>query len=571
MKIVLTAINAKYIHSNLAVRYLKKYAEREHDCKIDILEFTINNYTDDILKEINAVNPDVIGFSCYIWNIELVKKLCTLLKIIRPELKIILGGPEVSYNIEEVFASCNADFILYGEGERSFSELTEYFYGRKTLCEIDGLAYRADGEIIVNKPAKPLDMAELPFPYEDFTALENRIIYYEASRGCPFSCQYCLSSIEKGVRTAPIDKVKRELSVFLNAKVPQVKLVDRTFNCKKTFAMEIIAFLIENDNGFTNFHFEVAADLMDDDMLTLLGSARKGLFQLEIGVQSTNPDTLSAVSRTNDFEHISYCVKKLHEYDNINLHLDLIAGLPCEDIKSFEKSFDDVHALAPHQLQLGFLKVLKGSGMKQLADTYKIRFSPYPPYEVLSTDCLSYDDIIILKGVEEMTELYRNSGRFTYSLGFLLKNTSSPFKLYRSMSNYMKQTNSRAILTGKLLPYRFLLDYAAYSGIDTERLRWLIRYDMLLHENTSTIPDWLGISFDKQREEVLYRSLVGSSKLAQISPEYAEMPLRRLVKLIHLEVFPFNPNSEKSGEIALLFKYHKKNSENCAEVFEIKI
>lgn len=569
MNIILTAINAKYIHSNLAVRYLKSFAEKNNNISIKILEFTINNYIDEMLKAIHSEKPDVICFSCYIWNYEIVKKLCTLLKILLPQIKIVLGGPEVSYNINDVFNECDIDFLIYGEGERSFSELVSFFLSEKILSSIDGIAYRANNEIVINKPSKPFDMGELPFPYNDFTGLENRIIYYEASRGCPFSCQYCLSSIEKGVRLSPIEKVKKELSVFIERKIPQIKFVDRTFNCNKAFAKEIISFLIKSDNGTTNFHFEVAADLLDDELLELFGSARDGLFQLEIGVQSTNEKTLEAVQRKNDFSHIAYCVKKLNDFRNIHLHLDLIAGLPLENFDSFKKSFDDVYSLKPHQLQLGFLKVLKGSGIEKNAKLYGIKSSPFSPYEVLETNCLSYEDIIKLKGVEEMTELFKNNCRFDYSVAFLLNNYSSPFEFFFDMSVFMEKTNSQAILSSKLLPYKFLLDFSKEYGYDNEKLKWYLRFDMLLHEHSRSIPEWLDISYSKQEEDSIYKKISSDGTLLKFAPEYAETPIKFLPKYLHIEFFPFNPQNNVNEETILLFKYAKISGDKCTSIMQI--
>ena len=571
MKTLLVAINAKFIHSNLAIRYLKAYSDKHITADIETIEFTINNYTDEILATIFEKQPDVIGFSCYIWNIEMVKKIVSLIKIVLPNVKIFLGGPEVSYNYEEVFASCETDFIISGEGEHSFTQLISSLQtAAPKLSEIEGLSYKTN-EVIISNPRKTaLDLSVLPFPYENFDGLENRIIYYEASRGCPFSCQYCLSSIEKGVRLAPLEKVCTELQIFIDRKVKQVKFVDRTFNCNKKFAMGIISFLINSDNGITNFHFEVAADLLDDEIMALLATARNGLFQLEIGVQSTNLNTLNAIQRKTNSEWISYCVKKLKEKNNMHIHLDLIAGLPLEDLESFKKSLNDVHALEPHQLQLGFLKVLKGSGMENLCSKYGILSSPYPPYEVLKTACLPYNDVLTLKGVEEMVEIYYNTNCFRNSSNYLKNNFSTPFDFYNALSTYKKQKGVISLVNNKQYSYAFLIEFAENLNINLEKLRWLIKFDMLLHENLRTTPVWLPLPTIENHDKI-YTFLTKNPSIREFLPDYNDIDLKQLPKLVHIEEFPFNPKTLKDTPTTLLFNYRQTDVWGAALTQEVSL
>ena len=419
MKILLVGINAKFIHSCLAVYYLKEYAKAYYDLDCEIAEFTINHREELILSEIFRKKPDIIAFSSYIWNFELVKNLVKNLKKLLPEIKIILGGPEVSFDGEDVLKETGADFVICGEGEEAFAKLCMAI---------------SEGEDVkrVVVAENPVDMDKLPFVYKDFENFDNRILYYEAQRGCPFNCQYCLSSVNKGVRFKSLDKVKAELSVFLQNKVRQVKFVDRTFNANKNFALSIWKFLHENDNGVTNFHFEMAADLITDEMIEFLKDVRPGLFQFEIGVQSTNEKTLFAIDRKSSFDMIKEKVLKLQKSGNIHLHLDLIAGLPFEDYKSFKKSFNDVYSLTPEQFQLGFLKLLKGSGLKRDAEKYGIVARENAPYEVLFTDVLSADDVLKLKGIEELVEIYYNSLRFKKSIEYAVSLAETPFDFYES-------------------------------------------------------------------------------------------------------------------------------------------
>ena len=558
MNILLCGINAKYIHTNIAIRQIKGYVEQNSNYKINIIEYTINNYINEILEAIYKHKPDVLGLSCYIWNIEIVKKLVVLIKKVLPETIIILGGPEVSYNSVAIFSEVPCDYIISGEGEEAFCELLSAIKNNSGFENVGGISYICNGKILSTKKEKALDMCFLPFPYKNFSEIENKICYYEASRGCPFGCRYCLSSIEKGVRFAPIEKVKKELKIFLDNKAQQVKFVDRTFNCNKRFAIEIIKFIIENDNGYTNFHFEVESSILDDETLELLSTARRGLFQLEIGVQSTNEATLKAIDRKNDMEWLKNCLYVLQKNQNIHIHLDLIAGLPLEDYESFKKSFNDVFTHEPHQLQLGFLKVLKGSSMEKLCSQYDIKYSPYPPYEVLSTDCLTYDEILKLKGVEEMVEVYYNSNRFYNSLRYLLTHFENAFDMFYQMSLYKDKKGTGSVVHNKQFAYTFMIEFAQGSNvnIDMKSFKTKLLLDYLCHEKPRSIPDWAPVNLLNKNN--IYDLVVRENRVSEYLPEYSDCDSKQLLKLIHIERFSLNPFNLSDKPITVIFNYRRK-------------
>ena len=462
MKIILTAVNAKYIHSNLAVYTLQASAEKAGVFP-EIREFTINQSKDSMLRSLFLARADVVCVSCYIWNISIVEDLITEYHKISPKTKIWLGGPEVSYHAEEMLEQYPfLAGIMKGEGEVTFREIAVYYQNQengmegKTLEEIHGITYRdADGAVKSNPWRPVMDLSEVDFPYANLKKFENRIIYYESSRGCPFSCSYCLSSVDKTVRFRSLPIVKKELDAFLEAKVPQVKFVDRTFNCNRQRAIDIWSYLVEHDNGITNFHFEISSDLLGEEELELFAKMRPGLIQLEIGVQSTNGETVDAIHRHMDLDKLFHYVDRVHELGNIHQHLDLIAGLPYENYERFGCSFDDLYAHEPDQLQLGFLKVLKGTMMEEEVKKYSILYRNQPPYEVLGTKWLSYDEIILLKGVEELVELYYNSGQYTLTLKYAenkervitgLKRISKPgLRVYAGATEIPKVLNGLGI------------------------------------------------------------------------------------------------------------------------------
>lgn len=556
MKKLLVGINAKFIHSCLAVRSLGRFAEEQYGIDCEISEYTINQSEDLILAEIYRKKPELIGFSCYIWNIEMVKRLVANLKKILPQTLILLGGPEVSFDGEHILRSSAADCVLYGEGEEAFSQLCLALEEKRPLTGVPSLVYKEGEQIITNAPAEPLNLEKLPFVYDDLEIYENRILYYEAQRGCPFNCQYCLSSVDEGVRFQPLPKVKRELLFFLEHRVRQVKFVDRTFNANRAFAMEIWRYLHEHDNGITNFHFEIAADLLTDEMITFLKRVRPGLFQFEIGVQSTNGTTLKTIDRKGPFAQIREIVGKLQEGNNIHLHLDLIAGLPYEDFDSFRNSFNDVYNLAPDQFQLGFLKLLKGSGLRYHQREYGIVCRDTAPYEVLFTTDLPFEDMLRLKGIEELVETYYNSNRFQKSLGYLVQLAETPFDFFEEFRCFFQKNGHHLRPHSKLEQYDVLYRFGlGLSGCHGEKLRWLIKFDLYSHEKAKKLPSWLREDLTLSRKEevyAFYRRVLAEGTLLR---EYLGLDPKQVYKMAHLEIFPFNPFTGEQAETAVLFNY----------------
>ena len=514
MKVLLAAINAKYIHSNLGIYSLKTYGEKmlkewglAEQAEISLAEYTINHQMEQILQDIYKRKPDVIGFSCYIWNISYVKMILADIKKVLPDVKIWAGGPEVSYHAEAFLKEEPAvDLVMMGEGELTFAHFLKALLNGEELKQVSGLMLRNDDGTFTDTGFRQvMDMSQIPFPYAfmDMKELEHRIIYYESSRGCPFSCAYCLSSIDKKLRFRSLDLVLPELEWFLQAKVPQVKFVDRTFNCKKSHAMAIWQYIRDHDNGITNFHFEIAADLLDKDELDLLSTMRPGLVQLEIGVQSTNEKTLETIRRKTDIEEIRQITAAINSWHNIHQHLDLIAGLPWEDIESFKKSFNDVYKMEPEQLQLGFLKILKGSYIEELIPDCDLLYSTAPPYEVLQTKWLSYGDVLELKDIEEMTEVHYNSRQFTCTLKELEKEFNTPYEMFSFMAGYYNKNHLSGISHSRIARYEILWNIIqekleetgnnnlSDSGKNAERLelyRDLLMTDLYLRENVKSRP-----------------------------------------------------------------------------------
>ena len=559
MKFLLTAINAKYIHSNLAVYSLRAAAlaaapasDKHEPFSVELAEFTINHRTEEILRDIFLRKPDVLLFSCYIWNIVYVRELAENCKKIMPEVPVWLGGPEVSYDAEKFLReNPAADGILCGEGEETFRLLAECYAAGQAdtehLAEIPGLVFREPVEsaarpIRVNTPAPLPDLSALPFPYGELAEFENRIIYYESSRGCPFSCSYCLSSIEKSVRFRDIEKVCRELQFFLDRRVPQVKFVDRTFNCRKSHAMAVWSYILEHDNGITNFHFEIEAELLDEEELALLERMRPGLVQLEIGVQSANRETLKAVRRSTDLERLRSVVERIRDGKNIHQHLDLIAGLPFEDYESFGHSFDQVFALKPEQLQLGFLKVLKGAPMYEDARKYGIAYRSQPPYEVLFTPWLPFSDILRLKMIEEMVEIYYNSHQFGMTLGQLIPRFSSAFAFFEQLALYYER-NQEGQKSSRVRKYELLLGFASeHFPEDEDRYREFLTIDYYLRERAKARP-----SFAPDPDP--YKKTLREIR-------------QRAPKQVHVEALSRENAAALFGEqdpIYLIFDYEKRN------------
>ena len=535
MKILLAACNAKYIHSNLAVYDLKAYSS-DYDEHVILREYTINQPKDEILKDIYSSGADVVCFSCYIWNISFVRELIRDLVKILPKTAFWAGGPEVSYDAEKFLTEMpEMTGVMVGEGEKTFHDLLEFYIdGKDSLEEISGIAYRTGDKIIHNGWRELMDLSAIPFVYEHLEKFENRIIYYESSRGCPFSCSYCLSSIDKKLRFRDLELVKKELQFFLDHRVPQVKFVDRTFNCKHEHAMTIWKYILEHDNGVTNFHFEISADLLREEEMELMSQMRPGLIQLEIGVQSTNPETIRAIHRHMDLKKLEHCVNRVHSFRNIHQHLDLIAGLPYEDYDTFHQSFNDVYQMKPDQLQLGFLKVLKGSLMQKEAEVYGIVYKEKEPYEVLSTNWLTYGEVLKLKMVESMVEVYYNSGQFWHTLEYLVPLEKDAFTFYEKLGSFYEKKGYSEISHSRMRRYEILLEYLQEeTDVPTEVAAQKMLYDLYLREKLKKRPAFA--PDQKQYETAVWNY----RKNKQVS------------KTAHIEVF-------ENGTV-ILFDYEKRD------------
>ena len=648
MRFLLCGINAKYIHSNLAIFSLKAYADRKKipGAEIILKEYTINNYVEDILQDLYEEKADVVIFSCYIWNISFVRELAAELKKVSPDVKIWAGGPEVSYAANKfLMENPTFDLIMQGEGEEVFSELIrltveekcrikdvykqseskkvlsgimekrysierkqavkeekdiedKHFAGEDNvyptnyidmskLQKLQGIAVwdfsgeaalgNAESNIgnktkIINTGfATLMNMDTIPFVYEDFHLFEHKILYYETSRGCPFCCSYCLSSVDKTVRFRSLPIVKKELDAFLEAKVPQVKFVDRTFNCNRQRAIDIWSYLVEHDNGITNFHFEISSDLLGEEELELFAKMRPGLIQLEIGVQSTNGETVDAIHRHMDLDKLFHYVDSVHELGNIHQHLDLIAGLPYENYERFGCSFDDLYAHEPDQLQLGFLKVLKGTMMEEEVKKYSILYRNQPPYEVLGTKWLSYDEIILLKGVEELVELYYNSGQYTLTLKYAVPFFESPFRFYEMFSAWYRGKGYHKLNHNRLEKYNILREFLREHIDENEwdTLDEIMLYDMYLRENVKGRPAWAKDTAQYKKEwKALYREQ--GEKLFPEDVQAGIYDSKRAANQSHIEVFEINIKKfEQSGQVEkkqvfCLFDYSRRNPLNRA-------
>lgn len=574
MKFLLTAVNAKYIHSNPAIYSLRAYAGVTYEQHIELAEYTINHSLQSILTGIYEKKPDVIGFSCYIWNIRMIEELLEELPKIMPRVPIWVGGPEVTYRAAEFLEQHpSVQGVMVGEGEATFLEVLRYYLEEPiSLSQIAGIVYRDEkGRIIQNEPRELTNLDRLPFLYHNLEPFTNRIIYYETGRGCPYRCSYCLSSIDKTVRLRSFSVVREELQFFLDHQVTQVKFVDRTFNCNRKHAMDIWQYLIEHDNGVTNFHFEIEADILSEEELELLAKARPGLFQMEIGVQTANPETLHEIRRTARLDRIEHAVAQLKRAGNIHVHLDLIAGLPFEDYESFGHSFDTVYAMEPEQLQLGFLKVLWGSYMQEKAKDYELKYLTTAPYEVLSTKWLSYGDVVRLKRVEEMVELYYNSNQFTTTLPLLEAFFARPFEMYQALADFYEDNGYFVTTPSRIYRYQVLLDFIL-SIAPREHLAYFkeaLTYDIYLRENAKSRPDFApdlqeykNVITDFYREE---------AENHRFLPESSQYDARQLQRMTHLEVLQYpvfskekmaelkNGLWEKEESYFVLFDYASRN------------
>lgn len=607
MKFLLAAINAKYIHSNPGVYSLRAFARTKiPGADIEIGEYTINHQMDLILQDIYRRKPDFIGFSCYIWNISYIMEIVRDVKKVLPEVEIWLGGPEVSYDTKKVLTrEPDVCGVMRGEGELTFTELVRAYLKREELCaasldldHIPGITYRAEsGEVVERGPQRLLSLDEIPFYYDDMAGFENRIVYYESSRGCPFSCSYCLSSIDKTVRFRSLDLVLPELQFFLDHKVLQVKFVDRTFNCKRDHTLGIWRYLVEHDNGITNFHFEVSADIFDEEELELIGKMRPGLIQLEIGVQSTNPDTIKEIHRHMDLVKLKQAVDRVYDYRNTHQHLDLIAGLPYENYETFMRSFDDVYRMRPDQLQMGFLKVLKGSYMEEQVAAYDLKYRGIPPYEVLSTKWLPYSDVIRLKGVEDMVEVYYNSGQFPATMKLLEKKFARPSEIFTSLAEYYEKNGLTGISHSRLARYEILYRFLEEKEVKVEQstpaaenlagteqktgvkaaetavkltladFRDSLMYDLYVRENIKSRPSFASDQSPYKKE--VREFFMAEEESPQWLTDYAGFDSKQMAKMAHLEhmedgtfvLFDYKNRDPLSGNArAVRFRYNRKGS-----------
>lgn len=570
-KCLLIGVNAKYIHTNLAIRYLKAYCNKQYQ-SIQLKEFSINDSLNNILKEVYHNETHIYAFSCYLWNIDMVLKLCSSLKKLNPNAVIVLGGPEVSFDAMELMTiHAYIDYIIRGEGEETLLELLQLLKGeREDHAAISGLTYRAYNQIRSN-PDRPLlqNLDIIPFPYENFEQLNNKIIYYETSRGCPFSCQYCLSSTLHGVRYFSMERIKQDIKLFIDLGVKQVKLVDRTFNCNKEHSLQIIKYVIQLDSK-TNFHFEIGADLLDDEMIAVIAQAPKDMFQFEIGVQSTNHVALREISRVMNIDKVKQNVLALQQASNSHLHLDLIAGLPYEDFNSFGRSFDEIHILMPDMLQLGFLKLLKGSGVRNRAQEYGIEYNSFSPYEVLKTKWISYEEIITLKEIEHILELYYNSGRFKNSLNQLFKNHySSFFQFYIDFADYWRKNCLFAASQSTKELYNILHSFAESKNLMTVSLNELIKLDWLLYYNNGNMPSSIK-RFDHSKVKNAIQNYIKTNDIVarNLFPN-DEIDYKNLMKSIYYEVFYADVHDFTKVEKEYVVFFAKVNNDEIRTVCKL--
>jgi len=566
MNILLAALNAKYIHTSLPLLSLKKYAAFK-GIQVDTAEYTINNDPKAILADIFEKKPAAVGFSCYIWNIGIIIDIAENLKKVLPEVFIFLGGPEVSFDSRKMLENFSfIDAVIRGEGEKSFALLASFLnYGTPALCEIRGLSYKESGKILENPMGEPLSPDELPFVYDSLDSFKNRILYYESQRGCPYNCRFCLSSLEGGVRFLSDERTIRDIDFFLKDNVRQVKFVDRTFNCNKRHSHLIWKHCIENDNGYTNFHMEIEAHALGFDEIEYLKNARRGLFQFEIGVQSTNPQTLAAVSRSADFESLAAKVRKIQEAKNIHVHLDLIAGLPYEDYVSFAKSFNDVFSLRPQQLQLGFLKLLKGSGLRHDADRYGIVYDKKAPYEVLFTKYLSYSDMLKLKAIEDIVETYYNSGKAVNTVFYTASLFCTPFEFFEAFASYWHKNGYHKANHGKQELYTIFYEFCLQSKCCEpckDTIAELLKFDMLLCDDLHALYFW---KYDDTEciREFRHRFFSDFEAVKRFAPELSGFSPQQLSRMCRLSLFSYdvldynaeNPSEIKNTPTYVLFNY----------------
>ena len=583
MKTLITTLNSKFIHSSLSIRYLKSYCRDISN--IEIAEFTINQNTDFITSEIYKSSPNIVCFSCYIWNIGNTLDICERLKIVKPDVIIVLGGPEVSFDGEDVLSKYPfVDFIVSGEGEVTFRELILNIINcSRNFYDIKGLVFRDGKKIVTNSP-RPLieDLDTIPSPYEFLNGdLKDKIVYFESSRGCPFNCQFCLSSTIKGVRFFSLDRVKKDLDRLINLKVRQVKFVDRTFNAKKEYAMEIIKFIMDKNPENMNFHFEITAHLIDDDMLNLISHSKEGLFQFEIGVQSTNPNTIDAIGRTTNIEKVEKITRKIKSYKNIHQHLDLIAGLPYENYESFKQSFNDIYSLRPEKLQLGFLKLLKGSRLREEKDKYGFKFIDRPPYEVLENNYISYSEMLKLKAIEDLVEKYGNDSSFENITQFIITNYyESPFEFYEAFSAYWEQKGYHKVSHSKKELYRIIYDFfREVINSDVSIINEIIKFDFILNNKNPNIPEYINRVDVEILQDKKHEFLKNEMYVEKFLPKFKDIPVKKIINTVHVESFEFdviyfinygyNMKEIIKRKTTVLFVYETDKVLNKCKVFDI--
>ena len=576
MKLMLTTLNSKFIHSCLSIRYLQGYVKDLMD--VEIREYTINQSIDHIASDIYKSCPDIIGFSTYIWNLTETLKICEILKMVKPNIKIILGGPEVSFDGDKVLKNNSfIDFIIYGEGEETFREFVEYLIDyNNDYSNIKGLIYRQEDKIIKNG-FRPLmtDLNKIPALYENIgSEFENKIVYFESSRGCPFGCKFCLSSTIDGVRYFGIDRVKEEIGSLIDGKVGQVKFVDRTFNANKKYAMEIMNFIMEKNPENMNFHFEVTAHLLDEEMMEFLSHVKEGLFQFEVGVQSTNLKTIEAIGRTTDFEKLRLITKRIKSYKKIHQHLDLIAGLPYEDYASFGKSFNDVYEIKPEKIQLGFLKLLKGSELRDDEEKYGIRYLNEPPYEILKNDFLDYGEMIKLKRIEELVDRYYNEGYFENALEYVINNHySDPFNFYEDFSTYWESNDYHKVSNSRNKLYEILIKFYNSKGYDDNVVfNDLILYDFIKNNKGGNIPKIICRVESDINQKNIHDILKDEKLLETYLLEYKNLPTKKLIRDVRIESFGVNifeitengyKSMDKMSKTYILFIYKEGVINRC--------
>ena len=561
MKVLLVGINSRFTHSNLAIRYLKAFTEKIN-YRCHIREFSINDRVERIVQEIIAEKVDIVAFSCYIWNKDYVKQISKLIKLIDSNIKLLYGGPEVSFDSENYLMDSLADYIIEGEGEETYKEFIEYIISDMDLNEVKGLYYKENGKVFYGGKRNLMNLNDLIFPYNIKDDLDNKIVYFEASRGCPFNCKYCLSSTIRGVRFMELEKIKKDLQFLIDRKVKLIKFVDRTFNCSDEFAMSIWQYLMNLDTE-TTFHFEISADILNDKQIKLLENAPRGRFQFEVGVQTTNNQVLNNINRFVVFEEIKKQVIKLNEFGNIKQHLDLIAGLPGEDLISFKRSFNDLYTIEPDEIQLGFLKILKGAPMKDEVEKWGIVHSNYIPYEVLKTKDISYEEIILLKRVEEMVDKYYNSQKFKTILKYFIGKFNTPFDFYYELGLFFHKQGYFSRTISSVDYYKVFIEFNWQKfNKDTFIVKEIVKYDYLKYNKKKWLPDFLVRDVDRELERNIKEKLIQTNEGYNMNNIHVEKFMMDIIGYLDAGLISLEPH---------YLAYGINNEENTEDVTHIII